>query len=58
MVKHFGQQRSDKQTILNEIKSIDSEIMTLDEHRDNFTPDDIKLENYTYHPSIKMEVSV
>ena len=42
MVKHFGQQRSDKQTILNQIKSIDLEIMTLDERRDNFTSDDIR----------------
>ncbi len=42
MVKHFSQQRNDKQSILNQIKGINLEIATLDERRDTFTPEDIK----------------
>jgi hypothetical protein len=42
MVKHFSQQRNDKQSLLTQIKAINLEIATLDERRDSFTPDDIK----------------
>ena len=42
MVKHFSQQRNDKQSILSQIKAINLEIATLDERRDTFTPEDIK----------------
>jgi predicted RNA-binding Zn-ribbon protein involved in translation (DUF1610 family) len=42
MVKHFSQQRNDTQSILNQVQAINLEIATLDERRDNFTPDDIK----------------
>lgn len=42
MVKHFSQQRNDKQYILTQINNINLEISTLDERRDSFTDGDIK----------------
>ena len=42
MVRHFSEQKNDKQFILTQIKAINLEIITLDERRDSFTQDDIK----------------
>lgn len=42
MVKQFSQRKNDKQTLIEELKSINHEIEMLDERRDNFTPDDIR----------------
>jgi predicted RNA-binding Zn-ribbon protein involved in translation (DUF1610 family) len=42
MVKHFSQQKNDRQSIMTQIKTINMEIATLDERRDHFTPTDLK----------------
>ena len=42
MVKYFSQQKNYKQSILNQIKTINFEIAGLDENRDHFTPNDLK----------------
>jgi predicted RNA-binding Zn-ribbon protein involved in translation (DUF1610 family) len=42
MVKHLNDMKNEKQSINNQLISINLEIDTLDERRDNFTSDDIK----------------
>jgi hypothetical protein len=42
MVKYFSQQKNDKEDIISQLNTINIEISTLDERRDQFNLDDIK----------------